>query len=454
MILLMGDLFVAFFALLIALYFWGQRDIWLSFSLQFLSERPPFWFYLMPLIWLVLIVELYDVRRAARRRDTLEWIGIAAGVSLVLYTIIFFVSQRATLPRYGVSVYIITVSVLTLLWRLLYIRVFTAPSFLRRVLVVGAGRAGSTLAQIVTDMHPHPFYLVGYVDDDPQKIGLMVEGFPVLGGGDRLMEIIEERNVTDLAMAITGEMNPDLFQMLMKAEEMGIEVTSMPILYEELLGRVPIFLLQSDWILRSFLDQAHTGGLFEIGKRLMDIVGGLIGVAAMVMVFPFVGLLTILDTGFPILYTQTRLGKNGRVYNMIKFRTMIKDAEKDGRAHVTIVNDQRITRAGKFLRKSHLDELPQFINILSGDMSLVGPRAERPEIVDFLQEKIPFYRARLLVRPGLSGWAQINYKYATNAAENAIKLEYDLYYIKHRNLMLDLSILVRTLGTVIGLRGR
>ena len=414
MILLMGDLFVAFFALLIALYFWGQRDIWLSFSLQFLSERPPFWFYLMPLIWLVLIVELYDVRRAARRRDTLEWIGIAAGVSLVLYTIIFFVSQRATLPRYGVSVYIITVSVLTLLWRLLYIRVFTAPSFLRRVLVVGAGRAGSTLAQIVTDMHPHPFYLVGYVDDDPQKIGLMVEGFPVLGGGDRLMEIIEERNVTDLAMAITGEMNPDLFQMLMKAEEMGIEVTSMPILYEELLGRVPIFLLQSDWILRSFLDQAHTGGLFEIGKRLMDIVGGLIGVAAMVMVFPFVGLLTILDTGFPILYTQTRLGKNGRVYNMIKFRTMIKDAEKDGRAHVTIVNDQRITRAGKFLRKSHLDELPQFINILSGDMSLVGPRAERPEIVDFLQEKIPFYRARLLVRPGLSGWAQINYKYATN----------------------------------------
>jgi lipopolysaccharide/colanic/teichoic acid biosynthesis glycosyltransferase len=133
---------------------------------------------------------------------------------------------------------------------------------------------------------------------------------------------------------------------------------------------------------------------------------------------------------------------------------MIRDAEKDGKPQLTVEKDERITRVGQFLRKSHLDEFPQFINVLKGDMSLVGPRAERPEIINDLQQKIPFYRARLLVRPGLAGWAQINQRYAVSIEDMAIKLEYDLYYIKHRNLIMDMSIILRTLGAVIGLRGQ
>jgi lipopolysaccharide/colanic/teichoic acid biosynthesis glycosyltransferase len=132
---------------------------------------------------------------------------------------------------------------------------------------------------------------------------------------------------------------------------------------------------------------------------------------------------------------------------------MRQDAEEDGKARLAVENDERVTKVGKFLRKSHLDELPQFINILKGDISMVGPRAERPEFVSQLQEEIPFYRARLFVKPGMTGWAQINYRYASNVEESAIKLEYDLYYIKHRNIWLDINIIMRTMGQVVGLRG-
>jgi lipopolysaccharide/colanic/teichoic acid biosynthesis glycosyltransferase len=139
---------------------------------------------------------------------------------------------------------------------------------------------------------------------------------------------------------------------------------------------------------------------------------------------------------------------------MIKFRTMHKNAEPDGRPRWAEENDERATRVGLILRKTHLDELPQFINVLRGEMSLVGPRAERPQLVDLFQRHVPFYRTRLLVKPGITGWAQINYGYAVTVEDTAIKLEYDLYYIKHRNLFMDLVIILRTVGAVFGLRGR
>lgn len=145
---------------------------------------------------------------------------------------------------------------------------------------------------------------------------------------------------------------------------------------------------------------------------------------------------------------------NGQTYRITKFRTMRQDAEKDGKARMATENDDRVTRIGRFLRKSHLDELPQFLSVLLGTMSVVGPRAERPELVNTLQEQIPFYRARLFVKPGITGWAQVNYGYASNIQQTITKLEYDLYYIKHRNLILDVMIIFRTVGNVFGLKGQ
>jgi len=160
------------------------------------------------------------------------------------------------------------------------------------------------------------------------------------------------------------------------------------------------------------------------------------------------------DSGFPILYKQIRSGKGGKLYSIYKFRTMVQDAEKDGKVQVTHENDDRITRVGGFLRRTHVDELPQFWNVLRGEMSIVGPRAERPELIIEYQKEIPLYRARLLVKPGITGWAQVNYGYSATIAQTIVKLEYDLYYIKHRSLFMDVLIIVRTLTQVIGFRGR
>jgi exopolysaccharide biosynthesis polyprenyl glycosylphosphotransferase len=453
LILLVFDFIIALVALSISLYFWAQKDAWLDFSLEFLTNRIPMWFYLLPFIWILLLIEIYDLKRASRRGDTVRGVAIAAAISLVFYLLIYFTSTPNSMPRWGVSAFIVLSSSLTILWRLFYIRVFTAPQFMRRVLIVGAGRAGSTLANIVKDTWPPPFFLAGLIDDDQDKHGAVIDGFQVLGDSSQLMTIIEQEHITDLVFAISGNMIPGTFQTILAAEEKGIEVTTMPTMYEELLGRVPIQLLQSDWILRSFVDQVHASELFELAKRLLDILGSLVGMGILIFILPFVALGILIDDGGPIFYIQDRLGKNGRVYKIIKFRTMRNDKEDDTQPHPTVENDSRITRIGSFLRKSHLDEFPQFINILNGDMSLVGPRAERLELVNELQAGVPFYRARLLVKPGLTGWAQINYGYASTVNETIIKLEYDLYYIKHRSILLDIVILIRTVGTVLGFRG-
>ncbi len=453
-ILLLGDALFSALALVIALYFWAQRDSWLTFSLEFLKTRPPFWFYLLPVLWIVLMTELYDVRRAGRRDDTVKGIMVAALISAIIYLVLYFTSQPNSLPRRGVAIFLVSVVIFTLIWRLIYISVFTGRRFLRNVLVIGGGRAGTKVVQISTSAKPQPFNIVGIIDDDLQKIGTVIAGHPVLGGSKDLISICREKYITDLIFAITGEMNPEMFRELVAAEERGVEITTMPLVYEELLGRVPIFLLQSEWLLRSFVDQYHTNGFYEVTKRCFDLIGGLIGVLFFIALFPLISISILFEGGFPILFKQKRLGKSGREYQIMKFRTMRKDAEADGQARMAVENDERVTRLGRFWRKTHLDELPQFINVLNGEMSLVGPRAERPEFVEKLQKRIPFYRARLFVKPGLSGWAQINQRYAATIEESGVKLEYDLYYIKKRNLILDFLILFRTLGNVIGLKGQ
>ncbi len=452
LILLAGDLLVGYAALTIGLIAWGQRD-WLNISRELIQERVQNWFFFLPFFWILINFEMYELRRAARKDETFKGILLVTGVSTLLYLLAFFLAPPNSLPRIGVGVFILSNAILSLLWRNLYIRVFTSQEFLRRVLIVGAGRAGTTLAGVIRGIVPHPLDVVGFIDDDPEKAGCVIHGYPVLGGAEMLLPLIEREHISDVIMAISHEVRPEMFETLLAVEEQGIEISTMPAMYEHLLGRVPIFLLQSDWILRSFVDQAHVGGIYELTKRVLDIIGGLVGTLITLVLLPFIALAIYVDSGSPVIFTQNRLGLSGRQYTIIKFRTMRNESENN-KVRVTIENDERITRVGRILRKSHLDELPQFINVLRGEMSLVGPRAERAELVEHLQAKVPFYRARLLVKPGITGWAQVNFGYAATVEDTGIKLEYDLYYIKHRNLGLDLLILLRTIGTVVGLKGQ
>ncbi|MDY6867357.1 MAG: sugar transferase, partial [Chloroflexota bacterium] len=453
-ILLIGDLLMAAIALFIALYFWAAGDAWMEFSLEFIIDRPPLWFFLLPLFWIVFLVELYDVQRAGSSKETIKGIGLATLIYTLVYLLIYFTSTPNSLPRRGVAVFIILAAVFTLLWRLLYIRIFTAPHLLRRVLIVGAGNAGQTIVDVISKQWPPPFFTVGLVDDDPEKQESKIGNFEVIGSSENLLEIISENEVTDLILAITGKMHGDMFRAILLAQEKGIQLTLMPQVYEEILGRVPIFLLEAEWIVRSFVEKSHTSSTYQLSKRLLDFAGGFVGTLLMLCLYPFISLAIILESGFPIFFTQERVGRGGQPYKIIKFRTMERDAEKDGEVRMTEENDERVTKVGWFLRKTHLDELPQFINVLSGEMSLVGPRAERPQLVQHFQKHIPFYRARLLVKPGITGWAQINYGYAGTVKQTAIKLEYDLFYIEHRTLLMDISIILRTMGNVLGFKGQ
>jgi len=453
-LLLVGDLIAAIASLGVSLYFWASGDRWLDFSLEFLQKRLPLWYYVLPVIWLILMVELYDVHRAGHLAETISHIALAAIIGIGFYTLVYFTSAPESLPRRGVASFVISVSALTFLWRYFYIRVFTAPAFMRRVMLVGGGKTGEILLNIINDLWPPPFYMVGIVDDDPNKTGTLIEGVKVLGTSEKMIEMAAEHNISDIIVSISGEMQGTMFQALLDCQERGIEITRMPVAYEELLGRVPIRLLEADWILRSFVDQARVSGFYELGKRLLDIIGGLAGGVVTMVIFPFVAAATLLDSGRPIFYGQIRSGRGGQPYNIFKFRTMRQDAEADGRPKWAKEDDERATRVGRILRRTHIDELPQFLNVLRGEMSLIGPRAERPELVEMFQRHVPFYRARLMVKPGITGWAQVNFGYASTVEETIVKLEYDLYYIKHRNLLMDLMILMRTPATMLGLRGR
>jgi exopolysaccharide biosynthesis polyprenyl glycosylphosphotransferase len=462
-ILLIGDLIAAAGAMLLALYFWYEYSLYILIKSglsaakaeRLIDVKVPFWFYLLPLIWLLLMVDSYETHIASNWKKTLRGIAVAPIAGLFGYSLLFTFNQDPnSLPRIGIGAFLVLASILTLAWRGTYIRLYTSSGLMRRVLIVGAGKAGHSLLEIYRKLNPPPFLLVGFIDDDIRKHGKPHHGFEVLGTSEKLLEIIENYHISDVVVAIKGVIKGETFQIILDAQEQGAEVIRMPIMYEELTQRVPVEHLESDWVIRSFVDQVRVSGAYELSKRLTDIFGGLVGVAFYLLTFPFIAVAIVLESGFPILYTQDRSGKGGRVFRIYKYRSMYQSVEADAEIKLAEVNDPRITRVGNFLRKSRIDEMPQFWSVLTGEISLVGPRAEQPKLVAEFQKKIPFYRARLLVKPGLTGWAQINYGYVASVKETFVKLEYDLYYIKHRSLGMDINIILRTIGTVLRRTGR
>jgi len=312
LVLIAGDFLMAVIALLLSLVYWGTTVRFIDFNTEFLLERIPAWFYWMPVFWIILLVELYDVHRAGSWSATLRGVAAAALIGFGVYLLLYFYyvdPPKSLLPRRGVASFLILASLLTLLWRWLYIRIFTGIQFMRRVLVVGGGKTGEALLQTASNIFPPPFYVVGIIDDDPEKLAKTIEGYPVLGGSDNLLSIADKEKVTDIIVAITGEMQGKMFQSLLDAQECGIQIIRMPKAYERLVARVPIRMLEADWILRSFVDELPSSGFYEVGKRSIDLLGGLIGTAITVVLFPFFDLAILIDDGRPVIFTQTRSGR-------------------------------------------------------------------------------------------------------------------------------------------------
>jgi exopolysaccharide biosynthesis polyprenyl glycosylphosphotransferase len=379
---------------------------------------------------------------------------MTTGLALGTYLIAFFFAPRGLLPRLFILYFIAGALAFCLSWRLLYIGVFFSPYFQRRVLVVGAGWAGETIVRAVTKSQPRQYVVVGLIDDDHHKHGQVVGGVPVLGGCENLLTAIQSNQVSEVVLAISGEIQGATFKALLDCQAHGVPVVRMASLYEQITGYVPLEHLDADWVITSFMDRAHSSRWSQLAQRGLDIAIALVGLLGLGVFGPLIAAAIWLDSPGPILYRQTRLGQGGRPFELLKFRTMVPNAEADGQARWASHDDERVTRVGRFLRRTRLDEAPQFWNILKGEMGLAGPRPERPEFISALERHIPFYRARLMVKPGLTGWAQVNFGYGDSIEDMFVKLQYDLYYIKHRSLWLDLQILIRTVAVVLRFQGQ
>ncbi|MBX3277090.1 MAG: TIGR03013 family PEP-CTERM/XrtA system glycosyltransferase [Acidobacteria bacterium] len=341
---------------------------------------------------------------------------------------------------------------LMICWRVLIHWLFRRPWLGERILIVGTGPSAAELAHEAIERRDLGFQVVGFVAEDAAMVGQSIVNPGVIGVVGDLTRLVESERIDRVVVALQdrrGHMPVDqLFELRLQGRVAIEEGTS---LYERLTGKVGVELLRPSWII--FSGNTRRGALWMAARRVFHFIVALAGLLISLPLWPLIAIAIRLDSRGPVFYRQERVGKQGRLFNIIKFRSMREDAESNGPAW-SAENDPRTTRVGRLLRKFRLDELPQFINILRGEMSLVGPRAERPYFVAQLSEKIPFYAQRHLVEPGLTGWAQVMYGYGASIEDAQQKLQYDLYYIKNVSLWFDLWIVIKSMRIVLFGRGR
>ena len=454
-LLLVIDAATALLAVLLALGIWALKAPE-RLTGAFVAARWH-WFPLLAGAWLLLAAfnDLYNLEVASDARSTLLALARVAAIELLAYLLFYFFSPpQRILPR-GVVLYHASASfVLVGGWRALYRFLLGRAAFRRPALVVGAGWAGRTIVEAVAEHPGAGLELLGFIDDDPAKQHETIAGLPVLGTSQDLAALVRAQGVRQVILAITHGIRDELFRGLMACQAQGVEITPMPVLYEATTGRVPVQHVGDNWLAALPLDHAAVAGFFPLFKRAFDVLVSLIGLAIFGVFFPFVALALTIDSPGPIFYRQERVGRGGGTFQLLKLRSMIPDAEKKGRAMWAQEEDPRVTRVGRLLRATHVDELPQFINILKGDMSVVGPRPERPRFVAELEQQVPFYRLRHAVKPGMAGWALVHCGYSSSVEDALIKVQYDLYYIKHQSIYLDVLILFKTLIDMVTLGGR
>jgi sugar transferase (PEP-CTERM system associated) len=340
-------------------------------------------------------------------------------------------------------------SLVVVLMRLIFLRIVDSEQLVRRVVILGAGDfAGGLLAEYEQNMRALGVRIVGCISDSPEPT---VAKEKLLSTPYDFYEFCLKNRISEIVVAQQERRKaeggwlpvPDLMECKLR----GVEVTSALDFYERELKKAKLAMVHPSWIVFSEGFKASRSRAFA--KRFLDLA---ISLTLLVLMLPFIvltALAVFLETGKPILYSQKRVGMLGREFRIYKFRSMRQDAEKDGKAQWASANDSRVTKVGAFIRNTRLDELPQIYNVLKGEMSIVGPRPERPEFVSELKEKIPFYDTRHYVKPGLMGWAQLKYPYGASIEDAKGKLEYDLYYSKNHSLMMDVLIMIQTVEVVL-----
>lgn len=442
--LIMGDLIIVngsiFLSAIIRLGLNGGWDYIKSNPVSFILTGLIF-------IFALFIAELYDIRKDFKSIGNIMAIAFASTSAFVITTFLFYINWSL---RIGRGVFIINGILITLFivgWRILYVYLLDQPIFKRTVLIIGAGWAGKTILQEINRSKKSGLKVVGFIDDDPLKHGKLIDDIPVLGNRYALNNVVRKKHVDMIIAAITHEKHADLIKALINCSWNGTDIIDMPAIYEQLTGKIPFKHINNMWMLHTIIGKAKWYG--KLIKPAVELCIALVLFLLLMPAMVIIALSVKVSSRGSVFYTQERVGKDGKIFTILKFRTMVDNAESNTGAVYASDNDPRITKIGRFLRKWRLDEIPQILNVIKGDMSLIGPRPERYVFIKEFEEKIPFYTQRLAVRPGLTGWAQVKYPYASSMEQTEEKLQYDLYYIKNMSFLLDFVVLLKTIKVVL-----
>ncbi|MGJ8684512.1 MAG: sugar transferase [Nonlabens sp.] len=405
------------------------------------------------LLFFATVFELYHLQRASRVTATLRGVVFTSSLTSLFYLLTPFFTPSLPENRLQILYFYLAITLSLLIWRAIYLKLFSSSRFYKNILIIADATDAAQVANTLQEADPN-YKIAGYINTDIElQIGHddRINVLTIQEAKDRL----EGQEVSEIVIAsshVEG-ITPELYDWLIELVENGFSVREYTQIYEEITNRVPVQYVGKDFYKYFPFARNNNNKLYMVYHRCFDILFSVLGILIGIIIVPFIFLGNLIGNRGSLFYKQRRVGKNRKHFQIYKFRTMVKNAEAYG-AQFASKNDSRITPFGKFLRKTRLDEFPQFYNILKGEMSIIGPRPERPIFVKELSKKIPFYETRHVVKPGLTGWAQVKTKYGETEADSLRKLQYDLYYIKHRSVFLDLRIVVKTLSTIIFFKGQ
>jgi exopolysaccharide biosynthesis polyprenyl glycosylphosphotransferase len=407
-------------------------------------------FALIFIFWLIAfyISNLYDLHSAINNSLFFSRVAQSFAIGAIVAVVFFYIAPPHDItPKTNLAIFIIIFTILFVIWRQSFNSLL--KSYLPRINLAIIGR-NNLVEKIIAELKQRPQlgYSLSFILDE-QAGDKEINGTPIFNNLRDLPGLIEKRKINNVILASTPD-SQELRSLLFECLPLKITFTNLADFYESISGRVTLEVISKMWFLENLSEGDKSN--FDSFKRTADLILALL---IFIIAFPFgiiIGLIIKLESRGPMFFIQTRSGERGKNFRMIKFRTMRTENNHQG---MTEVGDKRVTRFGNVLRKTRLDEVPQIINIIKGEMSFVGPRPERPELIEILEKQIPFYRERMLVKPGITGCDQISGEYHSPSYEDTMKkLQYDLYYIKNRSIYLDLSIILKTISTVLSRAGR
>ncbi|WP_456377215.1 exopolysaccharide biosynthesis polyprenyl glycosylphosphotransferase [Lutibacter sp.] len=396
------------------------------------------------------VFEMYNLKVASDKYLTLRSLVITVIFTSVFYVFTPVLSPELPQNRIQILYFILTLLIFVFINRFIYIQFIFSPRFLKNILLIGDT---NTVKSVLRERGENESNrIVGYISDTKlEKYSNLkfssikdtnIENLVTSLGINEILVSTEVSNI------ICKKMNTQLIALF----EKGISIKSIDNFLEHETFKISESQLTSNFYNYFSFSKSHQNNLYLAFRRIADIVFAVIGMVFLIILIPLVVVTNLVANKGSLFYFQTRVGNKGEVFEIIKFRTMIANAEKNGAVWAQ-KNDTRITSFGRILRKSRIDEVPQFLNVLKGDMSLIGPRPERPEFVEKLEKELPYYALRHVIKPGLTGWAQVMHPYANTVEDQRKKLMFDLYYIKERNLIMDLKIVIKTISTILFFRG-